>query len=207
MLGEDDASLSDVFMTEVPPPYKKHVRFYPSVQVHHIPTCAHTPDLWWTRQELEVIRTRARALSSEIVNKTSQENSGTNGSDHYLSYHNVMERVYEKSLRRRMDLSQDDLKGLQIWVTYGHSRRGLERHNNPSVGLHKQDQRNALVESLFYVQNFYPDYDEETLRQISEHYSEPSKLWALAMAKADAVAAASENAQMPAADHQKGVIV
>lgn len=188
------------------PPVKKRkvqfsemVTFHPSTvpngEQQHI-TSWNT--LWQTREELEVMRSRAKALSAEIANKSSINSFQYQ----HLSYQSVLERIYRhasKSAKTRSKTNAtlisniDHEKGLYIWVQHGHSRRGLERWSVPSIGHHRNEQRALLVNHLLSVQYAFPAASTKMLCKISKKFSESAKLYALAMGRADETAAMAEH--------------
>jgi len=161
--------------------------------------CNTTNELWQTREELGKMRSRAKALSAEIANKSS---AAMTKQHQHLSYHNVVERIYRQAWDCFLQPNThptdagnntapiiDDYKGLYIWVQHGHSRRGLERWSVPSVGYHRQEQRALLVHELLTIQYNSPNVSAKMLRKVSKSYSGPAKLYALAMGRADEEAA------------------
>lgn len=193
------------FTESIFPPFKKRkVQFNETLTFHPFPgTGSERLDkssitLWRTREELEGMRSCAKALSAEIANKSS-----TITTQHqHLSYQSVLERIYRHSLQSSKTKSKtnfdsnsniDDRKGLCIWVQHGHSRRGLERWSVPSIGHHRNEQRALLVNHLLSVQYAFPTASSKMLCKISKKISEPAKLFALAMGKADEIAAMAEH--------------
>ena len=158
----------------------KKVRFADKNEVRDFQRHVDPQRLWFRNQELQDIRSRGKGLALEISTNPQMK-------DHYLSYKNVIEGVYKKAIQGSLTSKPD--KGLIVWVQHGHSRRGLERWSVPFVGIYRQERRNALVHSLLIVQRQLLPDKEGVLRQLSEHYSSPSKLFAQTMAAADAHAA------------------
>mmetsp|Transcript_31009 Transcript_31009/g.45844 ORF Transcript_31009/g.45844 Transcript_31009/m.45844 type:complete len:240 (+) Transcript_31009:140-859(+) len=188
-----------------PPVKKRKVQFSEMVTFHASPAPTgerqhqtSSNSLWQTREELEEMRSHAKALSAEIAYK-----SFTISTQHqHLSYQSVLERIYRYALqssktrsKTNVDLSSniDDQRGLYIWVQHGHSRRGLERWSVPSIGHHRNEQRALLVNHLLSVQHAFPTVSTKNLCKISKKFSEPAKLYALAMGKADEIAAMAEH--------------
>lgn len=184
---------------------KRRVQFKEKVTFHHYPYQKYqiehkslNNNLWETREELEKMRSRAKALSAEIASKSSNIKT----ENQHLSYHSVLKRIYRRALtssksglKKAYDFNShiDDQRGLYIWVQHGNSRRGLERWSVPSMGNHRNDQRALLVSRLLSIQHAFPAVSTKTLSEISKRFSEPAKVFALAMGKADEFAAMAEH--------------
>jgi hypothetical protein len=109
--------------------------------------------------------------------------------DSALSYQNVLESAYRESLFLEEEGDQEVVtvnKGLWVWIQHGHSRRGLERWSVPSVGIHRQERRCALVHTVMIVQQQSMLDKGVVLRQLSERYSLPSRVMSRALGAADA---------------------
>jgi hypothetical protein len=164
----------------------KHVRFAPANRIYEA-NPAHTSKsnkglTWFTKQELDFFRSRAKALAVEISNNPHMK-------DHALSYRNVLESAYRECLFLEEEGDQEIVtvnKGLWVWVSHGHSRRGLERWSVPSMGIHRQERRCALVHTVMIVQQQSMLEKEAALRQLSERYSLPSRVMSRALGAADA---------------------
>ena len=164
----------------------KRVRFANDqvVSVDNFPT----KHLWWQREDLKSIKSNAKSLSNAIFEQKTL-------ASHHFGYKNVVQRTYAQCLHDK-NLTAEDKKGLFLWISKGHSRRGLERWSVPSVGRHRQSRRDNMVNGVLATQasllHLHPGERAPLLREASEQFTLSSKLFAAAMGEADAYAASED---------------
>lgn len=149
--------------------------------------------LWWARSDLEDMKRNARDLAKTIYIRHYAKKKGDQ------SYGSAVQRIYAGCMiKTRNIISLDDRLNLWLWITHGHSRRGLERWSVPEVGQHRRRRRHSAVRSVLGIQKALdPDLSaaakREVLRKCSEQYSRSARLFAEALGEADAVAALEED--------------
>lgn len=151
--------------------------------------------LWWSREEMIEIRKNAYAVTQAVK-----------GSGDKL-YEDARKNSYCKTIARvikccnsnhKKELSPSLHGDLSFWFGVGHSRRGLEKFILDQVRTDRDRRRRKVTSGVLFIQHrcdlncITDETRERMLRIASERGSQPAKDLAVALARADAVAAITD---------------
>jgi hypothetical protein len=154
-------------------------------------------ELWYQDTDVRAFRQEAMRLAYSISIKERYESKEIDVCNP-MSYSNVHGKIYEAANSGKLP-ARETMKYLENWHKVAVSRRGLERWSLPTIALDRMSRIDATIKKVLSLQETMDDniFDAEErtrlLRCASEQMSRPSKRLAQILARADEVAANTDN--------------
>jgi hypothetical protein len=156
--------------------------------------------VWYQPNENAMIKSAAKAVARSIREEhqgvassrhnrlLSNSNNNTNS-----SYSRVIQQVYGKYHFMSKEPNKCDLNMFNMWVSVGHSRRGLEVLSVPGIAKDREKRRHQVIQDVIATYNKTSKSNDTScldvsVRAASEKLTLPAKKFALALGTADALA-------------------